>query len=272
MMPRVAWALILVGLGLSAPAAGGRAVDVPRRAVSAARLEQISSRYVGVPYRLDPLGEGSGPDADPTFTRVCVDCQTLVEQVMAEAIAPWVGGLERAGRMVRYRNEQVSLENRFHYCIPDWLDNPWPARDVTGEVGGETVRKTRRRIDLAGLLSGRGLTSTLPARIIETGYIPRESVSGRLSRLPDGSIALFVLDRDDLVVGHMGLLFRQGKQVALRHASQRSKRVIDEPLADYFARAPARFIGLKVLQPDSAGLRRNAPGETKASLGALRAL
>lgn len=258
MSPRLGWALVLIGLVLSAPVSGGPAVDVPKRAFAAERLEQISRRYIGVPYRLDPLGEGSGPDADPTFTRDCVDCQTLVEQVMAEAIAPWVGGLERAGRIVRYRNERVGLENRLHYCIPDWLDNPWPARDVTREAGGKSVRTIRRRIDLAGLLSGRGLTTSIPARVIETGYIPREAVSGRLSKLPHGSIALFVLDRDDLVVGHMGLLFRQGKHLILRHASQRSKRVIDEPLSDYLGRAPARFIGLKVLQPDSAGLGREA--------------
>jgi hypothetical protein len=32
--------------------------------------------------------------------------------------------------------------------------------------------------------------------------------------------------------------------------------VIDEPLLTYLARAPRKFVGLKVLQPDVAGLSR----------------
>jgi hypothetical protein len=42
----------------------------------------------------------------------------------------------------------------------------------------------------------------------------------------------------------------------LRHASQRKKQVIDQPLLDYVKTGPKSFIGLQVLKPDVSGLTR----------------
>src|SRR5206468_3144095 len=124
---------LVAALGTPRVHASPGSTQPPAGAVAPARLEAISRPYLGTPYKLDALGEGTGPDADPLFTRRCVDCQTLVEQVMAEALAPYAGGLDRATRLVRYAGGEVKLENRYHYCIPDWLEHPWPARDVTEE-------------------------------------------------------------------------------------------------------------------------------------------
>src|SRR5688500_11151376 len=125
----VAWALSLTVLGtlpgLSGPSATS-AREVPGEAVAPARIEALRRAYLGTCYTLDCLGEAAGPDRDPLFRRDAVDCQTLVEQVMAEAIAPWSGGLDAAGRRIRYRGGEVSLANRYHSCVPDWLTNPWP--------------------------------------------------------------------------------------------------------------------------------------------------
>src|SRR5207249_1589617 len=76
---------------LSAPRAAARpdpallrdAVDLARR------IAVVSARYLGTSYVRDPLGEGPGatPDSDRLFCRTGVDCQTYVEQVLAEAVA-----------------------------------------------------------------------------------------------------------------------------------------------------------------------------------------
>jgi hypothetical protein len=232
---------------------------VPASAVSPQRLEALSRAYLGTPYRLDCLGEGQGPDADPLYTRKQVDCQTLVEQVMAEAIAPWVGGRHAAVRSVRYRHSEIALENRFHFCVPDWLVNPWPVQDATVDVGGGEVANVRRRIDLPALLAARGVSgarSPVKAATVTTPYIPRARVATLQSRIPDGTVVLFVEESPEVVAGHMGFLFRRQGTLVLRHASQTRHRVIDEPLAVYLARAPRRFIGLKVLKPDVSGLYR----------------
>jgi hypothetical protein len=226
--------------------------------VAPARLEKLSRAYLGVPYRLDCLGEACGPDPDPLFTRARVDCQTLVEQVMAEALAPWAGGLDAAGKLVRYRGGLVSLETRHHYCVPDWLEHPWPAVDATSSLGPR-LRQVRRRIDLPALVESRGGDpgrSPAPVRTVTASYLPRSAVPSALARVPDGSIAVLVHSRPDLVAGHVGFLFRRNGVVTLRHASQTRKQVVDEPLAAYLGRAPRKLIGLKVLKPDVAGLRR----------------
>jgi hypothetical protein len=233
--------------------------QVPPEAVAAARIEELSRAYLGAPYRLDCLGEGSGPDPDPLFTRDCVDCQTLVEQVMAEAVAPWSGGLDAATRLIRYRGGEVSLENRHHYCVPDWLEHPWPVRDITASLHADGIESVTRRIDLPALLAARGGDAALaPAFAVDVTeqYVPRAQAAAVFPLIPDGSIVVFVHSRPDLVAGHLGFAFGKGEEVVLRHASQTQKRVVDEALENYLARAPRRFIGLKVLQPDVAGLAR----------------
>lgn len=247
-------AMLFLWLGAALPAP-----PVPPQAVAPARLRALSARYLGTPYRFDCLGEARPPDADPLFTRRAADCQTLVEQVMAEAVAPWVGGPDAAVRAIRYGGGPPALERRLHYCIPDWLEHPWPARDVTSEIGGPSARVVTRRIDLGRLLRGRGLPRPDAPRTVRQRYIPLAAAAGRLARLPDGSIVAFVSRRPDVVSGHLGFAFRERGTVLLRHASETRGRVIDEPLAAYVHRARRRWLGILVLQPDAAGLNRPAP-------------
>lgn len=224
------------------------------------RVNALSRTYLGVPYALDCLGEGKGSDADPLFTRSKVDCQTFVEQVIAEAVAPAVGGMDAAVRMIRYRGGHVSLADRYHYCIPDWLENPWPVRDATAEVAGKVARALDRRIDRATFLASRGAAipaqPRVPVEAVRTAYIPRAQVAQLQDRLPDGGILMFVLNQPGIVAGHLGFLVRREGKVYLRHASQTRKQVIDEPLTTYLARAPKSFVGVKVLCLDAAGLDR----------------
>jgi hypothetical protein len=250
--------LATLGSAGAAPEAT-RVAGVPAEAVAAKRLEAISRAYLGVPYRLDCLGEGSGIDPDPPFRRDYADCQTLVEQVMSEAIAPWVGGLRAAGERLRYRNGQVSFARRLHYCDPDWLEVPWPVRDVTAQVGGKQARTYHRRIDLPAFLARRGATgeaAPVGVRSVTGVYVPRGAVSKVRGRIPEAAIVVFVTRRPDMVAAHLGFLFRREGALVLRHASQTHRRVIEEPLESYLRREPRSTIGLKVLQPDVKGLGR----------------
>lgn len=251
--------ILALGTGGGRPAAYAAGPTVPPSAVAPARLEAISRRYLGTPYRLDCLGEGCLPDTDPQFTRKYADCQTLLEQVFAEALAPYTGGLGAAGRLVRYHGGRVRIEDRYHYCLPDWLNNPWPARDITAPVGGVQVQPLHRRIDRPALLASRGADARLsptPPQEVSTTYIPWERIPAVTARIPDGTIAAWVSRKPVVVAGHLGLLFRKKGVVFLRHASQRKMRVIDQPLLDFVKNPSKSFIGLKVLQPDVAGLQR----------------
>ena len=258
---RLALGALLPALAAAAAGSAGAARKAPAQSaqLSPERLERISRAYLGKPYKLDCLGEASGADKDPLFTRKWVDCQTLVEQVMAEAVQPLVGDMDRAVRLIRYRDSNVRLENRYHYCIPDWLESRWPARDVTSEVAGAHVRTVKRRIDLPGFLAGRGGDASLSptrARTVVAPYVPRAQIGSLQPGRVDGTIGVLVLDKPAIVAGHVGFLFSRNGEVIFRHASQKRNRVMDEPLQVYMARAPRSFIGMMVLRPDAAGLRR----------------
>jgi len=233
-----------------------------RRALDSPRLETISRRYLGVRYQLDPLGEERGPDRDPLFTRACVDCQTLVEQVLAEALAGDDPQAIRGWmRRLRHRGGDPRLETRFHYPVPDWLEHPWPARDVTVSVGGEGTAQVTRTHALGALITGRG-GDPAPAgpatRRVTASYIPWARLAQVQSRVPDGAIGCFVARREDLVVGHVGFLFQRSGTLVLRHGSTTQHAVVDQPLDDWLAAGGRRrFLGVIVLQPTLSGLDRD---------------
>ena len=54
----------------------------------AAKIDQVSSPFLGTTYAISPLGEGSGIDTDPRLRWDKVDCLTFVETSMALALAP----------------------------------------------------------------------------------------------------------------------------------------------------------------------------------------
>jgi hypothetical protein len=178
---------------------------------------------------------------------------------MAEAVAPWTGGRRKAALLVRYRGGVAAIEDRYHFCIPDWLEYPWPVRDASEAVAGKAARVLERQIDRAALVASRGGVSSDAVETVRTPYLPRAAVLASLPRIPSGSIAIFVLSRPGIVSGHLGFVFRHRGSLVLRHASQLRRQVVDEPLTSYVRRAPRRFVGMKILVPDPAGLRRQPP-------------
>ncbi|MBI3911745.1 MAG: DUF1460 domain-containing protein [Armatimonadetes bacterium] len=263
--------LVLAVVSASAlPGAPGGAVQevtadlipaVPPERVSPRNLERITRRYLGTRYLRDALGEQQGPDPDPVFRRDGVDCQTFVEQTLAEALATTPAEVRCTLIRLRYHGGKVRLDRRFHYCLPEWLDNPWPVRDMTRAIAGRRVQQLRVTIQRERFLRRRGCSPEVarqyPPLSVRTHYIPSTSVPWLQRRLPDGGIAVFILRVPKAfgMAGHMGWLFRRGNHVILRHASQRQGRVVDESLLGFLRRGQHRFRGLVVLQPDVARWR-----------------
>jgi hypothetical protein len=221
------------------------------------RVRAASVRYLGTPYVRDPLGEGLGVDPDPLYDRRRVDCVTFVEQALAEALAPRPAEVLPTLLRLRYREGHVAFTGRNHHFVADWLPhNAWLVTDLTNALGSPHVRRMTKRIDRAALFASAGVkpggrpageAAAPPPEERSTTYIPRDKAPALLARLPDVSIAVFVQDRPGIFAAHTGFLIRGGHTVTLRHASQRQKRVVDEPLLDYLKRAPKRIVGLKVL-------------------------
>lgn len=232
---------------------------MPPERLAPENLQRITRRYLGTRYRLDALGEQQKPDPDPVYRRDCVDCQTFVEQTMAEALAPAPEDVRRTLIRLRYLEGVVRYDARLHYCIPEWLEQNWPVRDVTAAIAGRAARRLAGTIHRDRFLQRRGcppnVAKRYPPLSVRTSYISSTSIPWLQDRLPNGSIAVFVLRARGGMAGHMGWIFRRGTRVILRHASQRHRRVVDQPLLEFLRRSRRRFIGLKVLAPDVTAWR-----------------
>ena len=191
--------------------------------------DYTGSEYVGAKYVRDPLGEGTGIDADPTIRFDAFDCTTFVETVLA-------GGDEEKLNKIRYRNAKIDFINRHHFIETDWLrNNSNLVKNVSLKYGKTKVRRVT--IDKKNWFNKNyGINTNFEKQTVDLEYIPYKNAQN--IHVTEPMIVLFVnapghtLEKigTDLAVRHMGILLPNG---ILRHASLRQKRVVDVDFNKY---------------------------------------
>ncbi len=252
---------------MSEPAIAASLKEIQERDRSlSARVEAVSARFLGTPYKLGPLGEGpSGEfDRDPLTRFDKVDCTTFVEEVMALALDPDLGQAKRTLRKIRYRNGNVSYETRNHFTSADWVPNNVAAGylvDITRDVAGAKTRIAGKEISKRAWYAGktlddlkgwrpsdqaerrsrlerlRALGRSMPDQRAELPYVPVADIPRMLQNIPSGVVANLVReDRPDkpVLVSHQVLLIRRGRTLYVRHARYQ-RAVEDRPLVEYLA-------------------------------------
>jgi len=241
-------ALVLAGAPFSSmdDAARAEAAARARALPPDQRMVALSEHFLGTPYAASPLGEGQGKDADPRIRFDAVDCQTMVEEVMALALAEDGASVLSTLDGIRYHGAP-SFDDRNHLTEAQWLPANIAAgrlKDVTRRYGGaDTVRQVKvltkrtwaekegRRL---GVSTRAQVTGKFPLELI-----PAELAAKKLKAAPAGLVVVVArLDHPWLVtrVTHMALLIQTKDGPALRHASRSHKRVVDEPLDRYVKR------------------------------------
>jgi hypothetical protein len=171
------------------------------------------------------------------------DCVTFVENVVALA---WVVASREKSfeafrtllRKIRYRQGRFQgYASRLHY-FSDWIhDNQKKGiiRDVTGEIGGEPLKKTvtfmTRHPDLyprlknaANLRRMKSVERTISRRSLF--FIPKKAL-GRLEvRVRNGDLIAITTDAEGLDVLHVGLAARVKNRIHLLHASTIEGKVV----------------------------------------------
>ena len=233
------------------------------------RLVQASERFLGTPYRLDPLGEGPGAqDADPLLRFDAVDCMTLVETVIALAERGAPEALESRLTAIRYASETPdaapAFESRHHFFTAQWVPamrQRGQLRDITAEIATQAnapelaVRHVKdiSRESWRKRTSGRRFDlplSRVPLGRHELAFIPIDRVNDIAARLKSGT--LFALVREDrplspFLVTHIGFVIQRDGKTWLRHAARDIYgQVVDEELWHYTRRA-ARYRKWRVL-------------------------
>lgn len=233
-------------------------VTSPRPDVAAA-----SARFLGLPYVLGALGEGTGGefDRDPLISFTGLDCTTFVEQSLAFAIGGEAGAMD-ALRRIRYAGGVVAYEARNHFTETDWLPNNIAAgllRDITAEVAGAGVKsegkviskrawyRARTMADIRGfdwenqaarterLARLRALGESMDDQMVYMDYAPLADLPRLLARIPSGTVASVVrADRPDkpTLVTHQLLILDGPRGKIIRHAAQ-GKKVMDADAEEY---------------------------------------
>jgi hypothetical protein len=222
------------------------------RAPGAERAVWASALLVGAPYRLSPLGEGSGPDPGPRFRLDAFDCVTLVETSLALGSAASVSEAARLLDDVRYGGPP-DFAHRNHYVEAQWLPSlvakGW-LEAATRRVAPDRAVRVEKRLDAASWRAAersRHVIPDLPAERRPVGtfaldMVPLARAAEIASRLEPGLVLLVVRqDRENRPyrVTHMGLVVADARgRRYLRHASDVPGvlRVRDEPLDAFLAR------------------------------------
>lgn len=209
------------------------------------RVLEATEGFVGAPYVLSPLGEGSGHDPDPLFRFDAVDCVTMIEQSIALSTAG-PSTLVETLTALRYEGP-ASWENRLHVMESQWLPQNVKRgllRDVTAQWGGEKTRRVKKVITAATWKEKSAAGLALPEAkqvkgTFEFDIIPSDVAAEALRKAPAGLVVVVVrADRPWLVtrISHVALLVQTPKGPMLRHASRSFKKVVDEPVARYLGR------------------------------------
>ena len=260
-MPALPLPALLLGL-LAAPQAAPAASPTPaagarEAAVAAAlaaappggpRAAAATRPLHGLPYRHDPLGEGSGPDPDPRFRLDAFDCMTFVETAVALGASATLAEARRALDDVRY-DGPPALGARHHEVLSQWIPANLrkgriaPLRPDQAEVAAveydaaRWAALARQGLRLPGVPPER-----LPLGRFEVAVVAPEAFVALGPALPEGTIAFVV--REDAPgrltrVSHAGLVVAGPRGARLvRHASSTAGvlRVIEEPLDRFVAR------------------------------------
>ncbi len=220
------------------------------------RLIAISAHFLGTPYVVSPLGEGSGKDPDPLIRFDAVDCLTFVEETMALGLAASADEVQRILAQIRY-SDRPTYEERNHLMEAQWIPNNARKgflKSVTRRYAGAATREVWKQIDERTWTSKSSRALGLPREARALGRFPLsmvrlEELASIAPRLDSGTVLIVIREDRPLRatrVSHVGFVVQRGQRTYLRHATRTFNRVVDEDLQDFMARN-ARYDRWKVV-------------------------
>ena len=239
----------------------------------AERMDVISQELLGLPYALDALGEGAGPDPDPFARYDAFDCLTFVEEVLALSLSSDPLGAAAVRSDLRYGENPRTYVGRHHFMELQWIPHAVEAGwvvDTTAEYG-PTVRMEKEispETWAAWSLRPRfaHTDDELPMGTMALDVLPLDAAVAAADRIRPGTLVLTVRkDRtwSPIWISHVGFVV-PGDQPTVRHATKMgSGGTRDHGLVWYlehlqsYSRLPA--VGISLLEPVEQGPRQAAP-------------
>lgn len=202
------------------------------------RIDFFSSRFVGYPYKSNPL-IGSADTAE-VFTASLdgFDCVTYIETVVALARASNADDFTKWLREIRYEKGRIQWERRNHYMIL-WIRNNVHS-DIIRPVSTPNIP----------ILSRERILNVVPGlRALRTSIkcVPKPAMPRLQPHLQSGDLMFFASTRKNLDVFHAGIIVRDGKRLLMRHASRSRGFVVEQELSGFLK--ANRMSGVIVARP-----------------------
>jgi len=211
------------------------------------RIDFLSRRFLGHPYKPNPL-IGSADTAEVfTTTFDGFDCVTYIETIVALARAFNVDDFIEQLQQIRYEQGRIEWKRRNHY-MTQWIRNNVHTR-IVKPVSFSNVPTIRKERVL-------NVVPELDPQRIRMKVVPKRAVPGLEQHLQSGDLIFFVSTRRNLDVFHAGIIVRDEKRVVMRHASRSQGGVVEQELSE-FLRAN-RMAGVIVVRPQEMTRRGRA--------------
>lgn len=235
---------------------------------------KIATSYLGTPYVANTL-EKDGEEALIINLKE-VDCLTLVEYTLAQALCSSSGSLEKEASLhssfaenlqkIRYRNGIIDgYPSRLHYTS-DWIDNGIRQgflQDITAEHSPNTMTLSLSYMSTHPQLYKKLANSPENvARMAEqekaiTGkvvhWLPKSKLpEAGLPWITDGDIIAITTKMPGLDIAHMGIAKHVDGNLHLLHASSTLGKVVisDEPL-NHILNNKKSWTGIRVIRMSS---------------------
>ena len=210
------------------------------------RIEFISGVLRGTRYQGYTLIGGPRRPEQFIVRDDAFDCVTFCETVLAAALAPNRGEFDATLRTIRYHNGVVAWRERNHYFFE------WGRHNIENKIC--------RDVDMDGSIKIEKTVDSqkgLEKRRFSMRVIPSAVFAANKGKLETGDIVGFVTRRPNLDYFHIGfIVFGNGGELLLRHASQSRHRVLDERMDRFIAVNRARYVTLlRPLEPRAVAVR-----------------
>lgn len=227
---------------------------------------KIATSYLGTPYVANTL-ENDGEESLIINLKE-VDCLTLVEYTLAQAMCTSSGSLEKTPfarnlQKIRYRNGIINgYTSRLHYTS-DWIDNGIRQgflQDITAEHSPNTLTLSLSYMSTHPQLYKRLANS--PENVVQMAE-QEKAITGKVihwlpkSKLPeaglpwikDGDIIAITTKLPGLDIAHMGIAKHVDGNLHLLHASSTLRKVVvsDEPL-NHLLNNKKSWTGIRVIR------------------------
>jgi Protein of unknown function (DUF1460) len=229
-----------------------------------AMMQNIAKQFLGSAYQAGLLDKSAKETLVASLTQF--DCVLFVETVLALVRGIAVEDYTYSTftqNIVDQRYRQGKMEtycDRLHY-FSEWIaDNEKRGNvvNLTPSLGGIPLNKTlnfmtTHRGSYPQMVKNEANYQCIAQvernlRQLNLTYLPTSRIKSVYSQLKSGDIIAITTNIAGLDVTHTGLVYRQGNQVGLIHASPAGQVTIATDLQKYVSRVP-KAIGIFVVRP-----------------------